>query len=681
MRKVRCEDTNLRYRSDIDGLRAIAVLPVILFHLQAPFVTGGYTGVDIFFVISGFLITKIIADEIDKNSYSLLRFYERRIRRIVPALFFMLATVSIIASITLIPNYYTEFTVSAASSALSISNLFFYRHSGYFAFGSEVVPLLHTWSLGVEEQFYILFPLIFLLGRRILKLSWSWIIFPLFLFSLLFGVMQTYFSTGIPGINQDGGFYLPISRSWEFLVGSVLAVGIIRVPSSNKLLMEISAFVGVCLILISFFVFDGQTKFPGCAALVPCFGSALIIYANGNTKTTLATFLSWRPLVWTGLISYSLYLWHWPMIVFMRLIWGSEHSLLIYALLFASMFPIAWFSWRFVELPVRQNKQLIGRRTLFACAGAGALALTVLAGFARTTGGLPTRFPPNALAIANAGTFDWLGDCDNKSGAQIAEGSVCTIGPASVPITFALIGDSFANALSPAVEAAANKAEERGLALTRGGCYPLVGIVSNTECKDFLDAAIARVKATTSVKTVILIARWTAAFEGSRFGAIRLKGLFINDLESKERSYEENKAVFARSIRRTMDALSAYNIYLVGFIPEQAANVPQVAALRAKFGAQEFAIPRRVVDERQANVRKFLESAAQVYKFHLLDAMPALCDDRKCLGVENGISLYSDDNHLSRFGALKELPLLSTVFTEVKSMRFGAISQGTGSQE
>jgi peptidoglycan/LPS O-acetylase OafA/YrhL len=210
------ENAKLKYRPDIDGLRAVGVLAVIFFHLSVPYVTGGFVGVDIFFVISGYLITKILADEIDAGNFSLLGFYERRIRRIIPALFAMLGAVSIFAYLTLIPANYLYATQSAAASAFSFSNVFFYRHDGYFDFGVELIPLLHTWSLGVEEQFYIVFPLLFLFCRRALRLPWNWIVIPPIVISFAFCVIDTEFSlkalfAGTIKVQtfQNGAFYLP----------------------------------------------------------------------------------------------------------------------------------------------------------------------------------------------------------------------------------------------------------------------------------------------------------------------------------------------------------------------------------------------------------------------------------------------------------------------------------------
>ena len=658
------------YRADIDGLRAIAVLSVVFFHVQLPFVTGGFIGVDIFFVISGFLITRIISTEIDNHHFRLLNFYERRIRRIIPALFVMLAATSIVSFMVLVPNYYTEFAESTAAAALSVANVFFYRRSGYFEFGHEVLPLLHTWSLGVEEQFYIIFPGIFILGRKIAKLSWSWIILPLFFCSILLGIVSTYF--GLRSLARgvvvesvsNGAFYLPMSRSWEFLIGSALATNLFPEPKYN-FPCEIVSWLGFALIMVAAVFFDEQIKYPGFWAIVPTVGTALLIYANAFRDTTIGRALRKSPLVGLGLISYSLYLWHWPIIVFTRLFFGDELSLLWYLYVSAAIIFVSWLSWKYVELPLRSNKHTFTRIRLFVGTGLMTIGFVACALIASRTGGLPMRFTPMALAIADgAGTFP-LRDCDSKSASEVRRGDVCTIGAPGSPITFALIGDSFANALSPAVETTAMRLGRRGLALTRGGCYPLLGIVTGTDvgCKDFLAAAVQKIRETPSIEKIILVARWTAAVEGSRFGAIKLNRLFITDSTSTGQSYSENRSVFRRGLGRTMESLVGHDVIVLAFIPEQDANVPQAAVLRILMGQREdYSTPRSIVDNRQKNTRKILSEMSAQYGFTLLDAMQALCDSQTCHGVEDDVSLYSDDNHLSRAGALKVAPIILKSF-------------------
>ncbi|HEY3797734.1 MAG TPA: acyltransferase family protein [Caulobacteraceae bacterium] len=662
-----------QYRPDIDGLRAIAVLAVILFHVGAPCFDGGFVGVDIFFVLSGYLITQILAREMDAGSFTIVGFYERRVRRIIPALFVMLFISSALGYLFLIPSFYTQFTQSAAAAALSLSNVYFYKHSGYFDISADLVPLLHTWSLGVEEQFYIVLPILFFVARRLSRLSWGAIISTLFAASLIFGVVETYFDIrtlmhgrlSLASVST-AAFYLPASRCWEFLTGSALAVGLI--PHVRRdIHREVLALAGLALIAAGVLGFNRDTAFPGVMALAPCLGSAMVIHAQLGATSLVGRALRAPPMVWIGLVSYSLYLWHWPMLAFVRLLWGSELPLVAYVALLLSMFPVAWLSWRFVERPPRRDRRRFTRSRLFFGAGLGASILLAIALIVARTDGAPQRFGPAALAIA-AGETDTnpaRAACDAKSVAQIEQGQVCTIGRQGGPVTFALLGDSFADALSPGVAAAADAAGQRGIVLTRGGCYPLVGAnTGDSACRAFLGAAIAHIRSVASVRTVILVGRWSAAADASRFGAISWRNLFITDDQSRGASGAENMAVVARGLDRDAAALAGYRVAVVAYIPEQLANVPEAAAIRIQWrGALgQTGTPRAVVEQRQANARRLLTAAAIRDGFTVIDAMPALCDAATCRAVEDGRSLYSDDNHLSGFGALQEGSALAPIF-------------------
>jgi hypothetical protein len=367
-------------------------------------------------------------------------------------------------------------------------------------------------------------------------------------------------------------------------------------------------------------------------------------------------------MVWIGLISYSLYLWHWPLIAFMRLIWGGEQSFLVYLLLFITMFPIAWLSWRFVERPFRRKTRVFVRSRLFAAAGIGAFAFLGIAISVTAHDGLPSRFSPAALKIADSANDGNVLGHRACGSPDIMAGQVCIIGATEAPFTFALVGDSFADALTPAVETAANQAGQRGYAFSRGGCYALIGINSLPACKEFMDAVVARIKSTPTIKTLILISRWTSAAEGTRFGALTYKGLFITDAQSRERSYAENKAALIRGLERDARAFEGYKVFVVAFVPEQLTYVPEAAALRIQMGLNDMGTPRRIVEKRQASVKEILDNMAPSIGFTVLDAMLPLCDEHFCRAIEDGRSLYADDNHLSVFGAKKEAELLAAAF-------------------
>ncbi len=636
----------MKHRSDIDGLRAIAVLSVVFFHLNIPIIPGGFVGVDIFFVISGYLISNIICHEIDGDSFSFIKFYERRIRRIFPALFFVLSAVNLAAFFTLTPLAYRNFGQSSAAAAFSISNIYFYRHSDYFGFGSSLLPLLHTWSLGVEEQFYIMIPPAFYLGRKILPLRWSVVIVPMAALSLALCVWQT-------AAAPTAAFYLPMSRAWEFLLGSMLAAGLVPKLTQNQ--AEIAGWAGLLFIGVSLFGFNPNTPFPGAAAIVPCIGAALLIHTGETGQSSVSRLLSANAMVWIGLISYSVYLWHWPIIVFSSVALGGKLNTSETIGVLVLTMAISTLSWRFIEQPFRTNRHLFTRKRLFAGAGLGGL-IFLLAGFIVSHSiGLPQRFDPAALRLAQ-GSEDGnprRDACTDPPLEKLAIGDVCDIGDPSVPISFALVGDSYADAMMPAVAEAARHARQRGIVLIKPGCYPLMGLQPDDKgCSRFMDGAFQWLSATRTIDTVLLIGRWTTAVEGSRIGSIGLSNMYIRDSESREASYAENSAVVARGLDRIALNLGDRRLFILAHIPEQHVNVPMLAALKVRFGrTPEIAVKRTSVDQREAGVRAVLNAASSRDRIQQLDAIPAFCDQTLCQAVRGGRSLYCDDNHVSNFGA------------------------------
>ena len=302
----------MRYRSEVDGLRAVAVVPVVLFHAGVPYIGGGFVGVDIFFVISGFLIThSLLADENFSPIDRFARFYERRIRRIIPALALVVSTTLVGGVAVLFPDQLMQLSKSAVATSTFASNFWFWSQSGYFRPPAQSMPFLHTWSLAVEEQFYIAFPLLLIVlgkGRRIVSF-----IVVTSVAAIIFAA-NVYFTMHEPGV----AFYWP-TRAWELLLGSMIAL----TGSGPRRTREVISIAGLLLIAFSLFAFDVTTPFPGYSALVPVLGAAAVIYGGGETFVGRA--LSLQPLVWVGLISYSLYLWHWPILVLTKQSLGVDH--------------------------------------------------------------------------------------------------------------------------------------------------------------------------------------------------------------------------------------------------------------------------------------------------------------------------------------------------------------------
>ena len=298
------------YRPDIDGLRAIAVLAVVLYHANIQPFGGGYVGVDVFFVISGYLITSLIHEHCRTGQFSIVQFYERRVRRIFPALFATVAFCFLVGCLLMMPLDYKQFGYSAVANALFASNLLFWLKTGYFDTDAEVKPLLHTWSLGVEEQFYILFPCLLLLLYKFWRNGVASILSLLLIASLFLSVWQVY-------DQPTSAFYLPLGRAWELLVGALLALSRDRLP--HRVFFDgVLGLLGMALIFGSIFSLTADTPFPGLAALPACLGTAAIIYSGEQSKHFVPRLLSLRIVVLLGIISYSLYLWHWPLLVFAK---------------------------------------------------------------------------------------------------------------------------------------------------------------------------------------------------------------------------------------------------------------------------------------------------------------------------------------------------------------------------
>ena len=373
------------YRREIDGLRALAILPILLFHAGFKTFSGGFVGVDVFFVISGYLITTIIVRERQENSFSLLAFYERRARRILPALFLMMAVCMLSAWVCLLPNDMLHFSKSVKAVALFFSNHLFYKESGYFDTDSELKPLLHTWSLAIEEQYYLLFPPLILAVWRLGK---RWIL------GVLAAIAFLSFSLAVWGsyYKPAAAFFVLPARAWEFLLGGFLAFYILEFKNVNvsTTIKQMASLLGLLLILYSVFSFEKNTPFPGIYALAPTAGAALIIvFAAPNTF--VGAILSSSLFVGIGLISYSTYLWHQPLFVFTRYASPNPVSTIGFSVLCLISLAIGYVSWRFVERPFR-SKILGNRKTVFIFSVGLSLAFVIFGYLSQASKGFESRF-------------------------------------------------------------------------------------------------------------------------------------------------------------------------------------------------------------------------------------------------------------------------------------------------
>jgi peptidoglycan/LPS O-acetylase OafA/YrhL len=448
-----------RYRSDIDGLRAVAVMLVVNFHGFPEVMPGGFIGVDIFFAISGFLITGIVARALAADNFSLVGFYNRRIRRIFPALIVVLCAVLVLGWLWMLPAPYAALSSDAAASAAFSANIALLLQSGYFDIESAKKPLLHLWSLGIEEQFYLAWPLILMLAAR-LRWNLLWTAASIGLASFILNIV-------LIGSDPVATFYLPFTRSWELLAGAVLACTWDRFDQSEAASNRRAA-LGIALIVAAAALLNVHRAFPGWWALLPVAGTVLLLSAPASWLNR--TLIGWTPMVWIGLISYPLYLWHWPLLVLFAVIKFEPLTLIDTELILLASTLLAWGTYWFVERPFRFGEP----RPIKAISLAGAMAVVALAGvIVFRGGGFDSRLPGEIRAMAHVPvqTAQWrIHQCLLDLGQETSFADDC-VESGRRPLLL-LWGDSTAGALMPGLRMA-QQTRDFGIAqLTASSCIP-----------------------------------------------------------------------------------------------------------------------------------------------------------------------------------------------------------------
>jgi peptidoglycan/LPS O-acetylase OafA/YrhL len=669
------------HRTDLDGLRALAVLPVVLFHFDFFGFGGGFVGVDIFFVISGYLITSIIVADLRSGNFSFARFYERRIRRIIPAFTVMLVGASI-ASIALFPpKELAQFGLSAAAAAAFYSNIFFAFRTNYFSGSENMMPLLHTWSLAVEEQFYIVWPLMLFACYRIgSRLAVSVLVVALAAASL------AYSEGGTTAKHAAQLFYLPQSRAWELMIGALLALGM--VPSiGTRWLRDGLALLGVGMIAFAVTQFSPTTPFPGLWATIPCLGAMLVIQTGQHRDTAVYGLLSLRPFVFVGLISYSLYLCHWPIFVFAENYTGRPLNLGEDVVLIIVSIAIATASWRYVEQPFRygRRKAIIAERASFL-GGLGALTLVACIGFAIYLGdGLPWRFGPETLQfyLASRDHNALRPDCLDEGG-YIPTASRCTAPPSKVENSYDVIvwGDSHGDALFPAIAMIGQNYGFTTRQVTRKGCPPLLGAVGvaeglsssfGTSCEKHNTAMLQELQKGPRPRLAVLVARWSMYAETT----MDLAGgprVFLIDNEHQNLDIGTSREVLSRALGSMVDAITALGIpvLLIGQVPEFFQD-PNTCFMERAMSQRDVSVclrlPRQLADQRlRASKGILLEVASGRSATTYVGLDSILCDQEICWAKDHDKPLYEDTNHLNLWGArfvgrtLLQTPSLKRLF-------------------
>jgi len=653
--------SSLAYRRDIDGLRAIAVIAVVLFHFGIPGFSGGFVGVDIFFVISGFLITSIIWNQRQAGCFSFVDFWARRARRILPALFVMIIVVLAVGWFLLAPKDYEELGRSVRYQVMFVFNLLFMRQEGYFDVASDLKPLLHTWSLAVEEQFYIVFPLLLTVLSSRLK-HWR---------LALFGVLLVSFGLSVWAVahHPEKAFFLLPMRAWELLAGAMLSVA----PRGNWRLTPMGAQIvslgGLGLILLAVFCYDKSTPFPGAAALLPTLGVVALIWSNGHRQTLVGGLLGSRVLVGLGLISYSWYLWHWPVFVFSSYASVDEPGLFDISGLILLSLVLGYLSWRFVETPFRERRLLAGRRQILLAAGVGVLVLGLAGQALRWTNGLPWRLPDQALQYAKG--KEWRPELMRclANDKTPDDKLFCHYGTQASTASKALVwGDSHATALIPVFNDGAQKHGVSVILASSPGCIPVEGLEFDQTCARF-NRRVEQALKPQSVGDVVLVARWSLYLYGDAKGD--LGHALRNSSGRYERASVEQR--LAEGLRATVRKLrdGGHRVWLVKEAPLQQFSPPYRLSRLAMLHRPTDDVGLAVTEhfKRQAFISQlFAQIAAANSGVTVVDPAPALCDSSGLCRVElNGHSLYTDDNHLSEIGARFVAPVLEPLFKHLQA--------------
>ncbi|MGH6812024.1 MAG: acyltransferase family protein [Methylocella sp.] len=628
----------LRYRADLDGLRATAILSVVTFHLSPSALPGGYLGVDMFFVLSGFLITSIIWSEAQDLRFSIVRFYDRRIRRIMPALLLLSLMTTLAAMALLLPSDLIGYGKSLLATLAFVANIYFWRTLGYFDHAAEEKPLLHIWSLGVEEQFYILFPLILALLAR----YWRRGALPTVIAFTLCSFALNMFALKIDASNP--AFFLLPTRAWELGFGATLALLSLQ-EARRAALPAVSATLGALLVIMG--LAHPLIRFVLLPVGLPvATGTALVIFAGHHNPSTVNRILCWRPLVFVGLISYSLYLWHWPVIVLARYYLVRELNMLEMAEALAFMTVCAIVSWRFVERPFRSKKMPI--RTVRYAVVVGVAALGVAATLLIWSNGLPRRLNVEAAKINEAVGTTYR--CPMSDYLRVGLSRACVMHlPSRNPedADVVLLGNSHAQMYAPLWAAILADRNLTGLLIPVLGCLPTTLANISRECHDFARRNLAAMFKLRRVKTVILGTTWWHESDA------------LVDSEGRIMDNRGNSALIAAlddliaQLRR-----SGKDVVLIGPLVEPGWDIASTLSRELAFGRT---VDRLTYSPASDFMRRF-EPAIRHFEartdVRFVRPDQVQCHAGRCDYLIDGRSLFSDENHI----AVGALPRFRAVF-------------------
>jgi peptidoglycan/LPS O-acetylase OafA/YrhL len=640
------------YRPEIDGLRAIAVLPVILFHAGIPYFSGGFVGVDVFFVISGYLITTIILKKLAEGSFSFLDFYERRIRRIFPALFTVLLTCIPFAWATMTPEQYERFSKNLISVVFFFSNIRLWKEQDYFSPSAEENPLLHTWSLSLEEQFYFLFPLLMFFIWQLGKCSCFFVISALSIISFVF-MLHIYQE------DSAGAFYLLPARAWELGLGCLTAFICWRYTVKNYRFL---ATAGVALIVLSVFTFDQSTTFPSFYTLTPTIGTVLFLTFS-NRESIASRLLSTRTLVTIGLISYSAYLWHQPIFAFLRIMVpehpGTFHMLLLSALTLA----LAFLSWKYVEIPFRKQHQTTYRGA-FLTSAAVALLITSAGIHGDITEGVPNRFKLTERQqqyLDTAAPSPKRAECHADEQNPIPAEEACVYN-APNKAKIAVLGDSHAVELAYMLGQSFNSEGVGVRHFSFSGCTPtLPSEHSSSPCERWNARSLRFIQQSEDIDYVVISYRLAAILSGDHSAGYPR----VPAAPSKQHISHITGGLYS-----IFDILNAAdkNIIFIEQAPELPDDIAEIIYKSGDTGISMEGVSREWWNKRYQLSEKIVSTYPG--EIEVVSPKRLFCNVLRCFSGSDGLSYYFDDDHISLSGAeiVIQAIMESTELSNVKNI-------------
>lgn len=647
------------FRHDINGLRAVAVLSVILFHFEFDIFSGGFVGVDVFFVISGFLMTKIIFTGIANNNFSILRFYADRTKRIVPALVVLSLVVIILGWIYVNSVDYRAIGKHVAASISFLSNYIYWSEAGYFDAASHEKWLLHTWSLSVEWQFYILYPFLILILKSMLAEKYCKLAL------LIFALISFCASIFLSELWSTSSFYFLHTRAWEMLLGGL--VFLYPVEFASKIRNSI-VLVSVIALLGSIILIDVNSVWPGWLAIIPVFATAAIIACHKQDLVIIT-----GPVFqWLGNVSYSLYLWHWPVIVFIKYV-GLFYNNLVLALgLFVSLM-LAWLSYQFVETPTRRylvSKNLFSSRYTVLVAFSGLVFL--FGAFIYVMNGMPERIGEEAALVAQEAhnKHKDIEKCLVFSGVDTTG---CRFGDVNRSLDLIVLGDSHAMSLMSAIFESHPKEGKHMLFLGYSGCPTLRGVrlkkmPEGYACAEYLEKVIDDINNLYAGVPLVVANRLPAYIRNDTFaGVIGVEEggpLIYFDHPAGEINAEFISKFQSRFIETICELSEGRETYVVEAIPEMVQHVPKYMERQQLIGGVvvDLSISLDLHQQRSELTNNIIRKAEHICGAKILNPVSYFCTENRCFGSEGGRPLYFDGDHLSEFGNKRLIPMFRKIW-------------------